>query len=94
MKITTKEVKNVATLARLALTEEETVPLTEQLDNILNYFEKLGEVETEGVEPTTHAISINNAFRNDEPHKSLNREAALANGPAQNGESFEVPKVI
>ncbi|MEA2085017.1 MAG: Asp-tRNA(Asn)/Glu-tRNA(Gln) amidotransferase subunit GatC [Thermodesulfobacteriota bacterium] len=94
MIITTEEVKNVAGLARLELAEEEVKSLTEQLDKILNYVEKLNEAETLGVEPTTHAISISNAFRSDEISKSLNQEAALANGPVQNGESFEVPKII
>ena len=94
MKITTEEVKNVAKLARLELAEEEVKPLTEQLDKILNYIEKLNEAETLGVEPTTHAISITNAFRSDEISKSLHQKAALANGPVQNGDFFEVPKVI
>ncbi len=94
MKITTKEVKYVAGLARLELAEKEIKPLTEQLDKILNYVEKLSGAETRGVEPTTHAISVSNAFRSDETRKSLDQEAALANGPVQNGESFEVPKII
>lgn len=94
MKITTQEVKNVAKLARLDLAEEEVKHLTEQLDKILNYIEKLNKAETLGVEPTTHAISITNAFRSDEISKSLNQKAALANGPVQNGEFFEVPKVL
>ena len=94
MKITTEEVKNVAKLARLELAEEEVKPLTEQLDKILNYIEKLNKAETLGVEPTTHAISITNAFRSDEISKSLHQKAALANGPVQNGDFFEVPKVI
>ncbi len=94
MKITTEEVKNVAKLARLEVAEEEVKSLTEQLDKILNYIEKLNEAETLGVEPTTHTISITNAFRSDEISKSLNQKEALANGPAQNGEFFEVPKVI
>jgi aspartyl-tRNA(Asn)/glutamyl-tRNA(Gln) amidotransferase subunit C len=55
---------------------------------------KLNELDTTGVEPTTHAISIVNAFREDEVKPSLERDESLANGPRQNGESFVVPRVI
>ena len=61
---------------------------------ILNYFDKLNELDTEGIAPTTHAISINNAFREDEIQASLSQEDALKNGPQQNGQAFVVPKVI
>ena len=64
MKITDLEIRNIAKLARLELAVEEVSPLTKQLDDILNYIEKLNTVNTEGVEPTTHAIFISNAFPN------------------------------
>ncbi|MBW2465886.1 MAG: Asp-tRNA(Asn)/Glu-tRNA(Gln) amidotransferase subunit GatC [Deltaproteobacteria bacterium] len=94
MKITPEEVAHVANLARLHLSQAEVEEMTRQLDDILNYVAKLNELDTDGVEPTTHAISIVNAFRVDEVRPSLARERSLANGPRQNGESFVVPRVI
>jgi len=94
MKITTDEVKYVAGLARLELKPEEAAEMAGQLDQILSYVDKLNELDTSAVEPTTHAISITNAFREDELRESLAREKALANSPLQNGESFVVPKII
>ena len=94
MKITTEEISHVANLARLHLSPEEVEAMARQLDDILSYVAKLNELDTGGVPPTTHAISIVNAFREDEVKPSLDREKALANGPKQNGESFVVPRVI
>jgi len=94
MKITAEQVQYVANLARLDLTPEELGAMTGQLDRILSYVETLSELDTDGVTPTTHALSVTNAFRADEVRESLSREAALANGPAQNGEAFVVPRVI
>lgn len=65
-----------------------------QLNDILSYVAKLNELDVENVTPTTHAISIVNAFRDDEVKPSLERDKALANGPRQNGEVFMVPRVI
>lgn len=94
MKITPEEVQYVARLARLELSPEEVCSTTEQLDRILSYVDKLNELKTEDITPTTHALAINNAFRDDEVKKSLPQEEALANGPLQNGEAFVVPRVI
>ncbi|MBU0482036.1 MAG: Asp-tRNA(Asn)/Glu-tRNA(Gln) amidotransferase subunit GatC [Proteobacteria bacterium] len=94
MKITAEEVEYVSKLARLELSPEETIEMAGQLDRILAYVDKLNELDTGRVEPTTHAISITNAFREDVLKDSLTQEKALANGPARNGESFVVPKVI
>ncbi|MBU0483273.1 MAG: Asp-tRNA(Asn)/Glu-tRNA(Gln) amidotransferase subunit GatC [Proteobacteria bacterium] len=94
MKISKEEVSYVAKLARLELSVEETEDMAGQLDRILNYVDKLNELDTENVVPTTHAISVNNAFRVDEVKKSLSQEEALRNGPLQNGEAFVVPRVI
>jgi aspartyl-tRNA(Asn)/glutamyl-tRNA(Gln) amidotransferase subunit C len=94
LKITPDEVAHVANLARLHLSPEEVEAMARQLDDILTYVAKLNELDTEGTPPTTHAISIVNAFREDEVKPSLNREKTLANGPQQNGESFVVPRVI
>ena len=94
MKITPDEISHVANLARLHLSQEEVEAMALQLNDILAYVAKLNELDVESVIPTTHAISIVNAFREDEVKPSLEREKALANGPRQNGEFFVVPKVI
>ena len=94
MKITRKEVEHVAQLARLHLDGEELDLMTEQLDMILSYVAKLEELDTEGIEPTTHAFSITNAFREDIVEPSLDQEKALANGPQHSDDSFVVPRVI
>ena len=94
MKITPQEVSHVADLARLHMSQEEIEAMARQLDDILTYVAKLNELDTEAIVPTTHAISIVNAFREDEMKPSLIREKALANAPQQNGESFVVPRVI
>jgi aspartyl-tRNA(Asn)/glutamyl-tRNA(Gln) amidotransferase subunit C len=94
MKITKEEVEHVAHLARLNLDEQELVLMTKQLDNILSYVEKLKELDTENIEPTTHAFSISNAFRDDTVKDSLSQKTALANCEKQNGECFVVPRII
>jgi aspartyl-tRNA(Asn)/glutamyl-tRNA(Gln) amidotransferase subunit C len=94
MKITLNEVQYVARLARLQLNESEAAAMTGQLDRILSYVDKLNELDTAAVGPTTHAIAMVNAFREDELGVSLPRAEALANGPLQNGEAFVVPKII
>jgi aspartyl-tRNA(Asn)/glutamyl-tRNA(Gln) amidotransferase subunit C len=94
MKITPQEISHVADLARLHMSREELEAMALQLDDILNYVAKLNELDTESVTPTTHAISITNAFREDVVKPSLPRDEALANGPKQNGEAFVVPRVI
>ena len=94
MHITTDEVKYVAALARLDLPAAEVEAMAGQLDRILSYIDKLGELDTSAVEPTSHTLSISNAFRDDEVGQSLAQEEALANGPLHNQESFIVPKVI
>ena len=94
MKITTEEVRHVAKLARLDLSDAEVDRMTGQLDAILTYVAKLDELDTTNVAVTTHTQQVVNAFREDVVRPSLPREQALANSPEQNGESFVVPRVI
>ncbi len=94
MGITRKEVEYVSHLARLRLSEEEAEKFTSQLDQILSYFEKLQELDTSQVEPTSHPIPIVNAFREDEMKPSLDIEDVLANAPEKEGSFFKVPKII
>jgi aspartyl-tRNA(Asn)/glutamyl-tRNA(Gln) amidotransferase subunit C len=94
MKISKKEVEHVAHLARLNLTGEELEKMTGQLDNILSYVDKLAELDTSQVEPTTHVFSVSNAFREDVEKDSLSQAEAVKNGPQQDGVMFQVPKII
>ena len=94
MKITPEEISHVANLARLQLSSEEVEAMAGQLGDLLSYMAKLNELDTEGITPTTHAISIVNAFREDVVKPSLDREKTLSNGPQQDGEFFVVPRII
>ncbi len=94
MNISKEEVRYVAKLARLDIGDKEVENMTGQLDKILGYVAKLNELDTGPVEPTTHALSISNAFRNDVVRESLRQEDALANGPVHNEDAFVVPRVI
>jgi aspartyl-tRNA(Asn)/glutamyl-tRNA(Gln) amidotransferase subunit C len=94
IKISKDEVTHVAHLARLEFGAEEMEKFTAQLNDILLYMDKLGEVDTAGVEPVTHAIVRKNAFREDAVGASLPPEVSLANAPEARGGCFLVPKVI
>ena len=94
MKITKQEVEHVAKLARLELSEREKEKLTEQLSNILTYVEKMNELDTKGVEPTSHVLDINNVMRDDVPMESLSQEKALRNAPDKAAGHYKVPKII
>jgi len=94
MKITIEEVKHVANLARLSFDEKDLSLFTSQLNQILLYMEKLNELDTSEVEPTYHALNLNNVFREDKIKASLPTEKILANAPQANKEMFVVPKVI
>ncbi len=94
MKITREGVDYVAHLARLNLREDEKDKFTTQLNDIFLYMEMLNKVDTSGVEAMTHAISLNNVFRDDVVKDSIGNEMALANAPDEMGSCFRVPKVI
>ena len=89
-----KDVEHVARLARLALTDAEIERMREQLNGILAYIEKLNELDTNAVEPTSHAVPLVNVMRDDEAGPCLPREEALANAPDRAGEFFRVPRII
>jgi aspartyl-tRNA(Asn)/glutamyl-tRNA(Gln) amidotransferase subunit C len=94
MKITKDEVLYVARLARLDLDDESIERFAGQIDEILGYIDKLNQVETEGIRPTSHAIFLTNAFRDDTPGEHLSRDRALANAPDKEDGNFVVPKVV
>jgi aspartyl-tRNA(Asn)/glutamyl-tRNA(Gln) amidotransferase subunit C len=93
-KITREEVRHVARLARLELSETDEVALTGQMNDILSYMDTLNRLDTSEVPPTTHAIQLLNVFRADEIQPSLDRALSLANAPETDRVSFVVPKVI
>ena len=94
MKITKDQVLYVAELARLDLDDASIDKFAGQIGTILDYVDKLNEVDTDGVRPTSHAISFTNAFREDQPIEHLETERALANAPEKEDGSFIVPKII
>ncbi|WP_134699722.1 Asp-tRNA(Asn)/Glu-tRNA(Gln) amidotransferase subunit GatC [Ammoniphilus sp. YIM 78166] len=92
--ISREQVEHVAKLARLNLTEDETVQYTSQLNSILNFFEKLDELDTDQVEPTSHVLEVYNVMREDEERPSIDREEALRNAPDHEEGQFKVPAVM
>jgi aspartyl-tRNA(Asn)/glutamyl-tRNA(Gln) amidotransferase subunit C len=88
------EVEHVAKLARLELTEEEKRLFAEQLGAILEYAAKLNELDTSGVEPTTHVLPISNVLRGDEIRPSWPLEQVLRNAPDEEDGQFKVPAVL
>lgn len=94
MKISRAEVEHVAGLARLTLEEAELDAFTGQMDEILAYVDKLGELDTDGILPTAHAVPMDNAFREDEVRPSFDPETALDNAPESLQGCFRVPRVI
>jgi aspartyl-tRNA(Asn)/glutamyl-tRNA(Gln) amidotransferase subunit C len=93
-KIDRKEVRYIAHLARLQLTVEEEEKFSRQLGEILAYVDKLEEVDTENVPPTSHVFALKNIFREDKKKKSLSRREALSNAPKKKRNQFQVPKII
>jgi aspartyl-tRNA(Asn)/glutamyl-tRNA(Gln) amidotransferase subunit C len=87
-------VKKVAKLSRLELTEAEVEEFTGQLSAILDYVEKMNELDTADVAPLAHCLPIANVFREDCIKPSLGTEAALANAPQRDGDFFKVPKIL
>lgn len=93
-KIDHEQVRKVAKLARLDLCEEEVGMFSDQLSHILDYIEKLNELETDDVEPLAHCLAVHNVFRQDEVRPSLGAERTLANAPETEQQYFKVPKVL
>lgn len=87
-------VKYVANLARIALTPEEEQKLGAQLGGVLQYIEKLGELDVSAVEPTAHAFPVVNVTRADEMRPSMPHEDAMKNAPSKGGGLFLVPKIV
>jgi aspartyl-tRNA(Asn)/glutamyl-tRNA(Gln) amidotransferase subunit C len=94
MKITRHDVEHVARLARLRFSEDQLDLFTDQLNTILTDFDKLQQLDTTGVEPSTQAVNLSNAFRDDQIRPSLAGEEALKNAPAHERSCFKVPRII
>jgi aspartyl-tRNA(Asn)/glutamyl-tRNA(Gln) amidotransferase subunit C len=92
--ITREDVEHVAELARLELTSAEKEQFIAQLNSILTYIEKLNELDTAGVEPTSHVLPMSNVFRDDAVRPSLDRAAVLHNAPEASHFFFKVPRII
>ena len=92
--ISIDQVNHVAKLARLALDEPRTRKFAGQLENILKYVDKIGQLDTAGVEPMAHALPLENVLREDVVEPSLPIEQVLQNAPETDGRFFKVPKII
>jgi len=93
-KLTDEQVQHVAKLSRLKLSGEQVHYYAESLSHVLDYIEKLNELDVEGVEPMAHPGEITNALREDVPAAGMPVDAALANAPDKDEPFFKVPKVL
>ena len=91
--ISEEQVRHVANLARLGLTDEEVTKMREQLGAILDSIEKIQELDLEGVPPTANPLNLTNVFRPDEPRGELTREEALSTAPESVDDLFAVPRI-
>lgn len=94
MKVTEKEVSNVARLSRLSFSSEEMTEYAESFSAIIDYMDILQKADTEQVPPTAHALPMQNVFREDVIRPSIDRELALLNAPEKEDGYFKVPKVL
>jgi aspartyl-tRNA(Asn)/glutamyl-tRNA(Gln) amidotransferase subunit C len=93
-KIDQDQVRKVAKLSRLDLSDAEVEEFTGQLSAILDYVEKMNELDTTGVEPLAHCLPVSNVLREDSPKESLGTDKVLANAPQRDDEFFKVPKIL
>lgn len=94
MKITEETVQYVAALAKLSVSGEEKHKVAEDLNHILDYIETMNGLDTEGVEPMSHVLPMENVFREDEVVNQNNREQLMKNTPKQKDGCFAVPKTV
>jgi aspartyl-tRNA(Asn)/glutamyl-tRNA(Gln) amidotransferase subunit C len=94
MSLTAEEVRKVADLARLELSEGDIETMAKQLSAVVDYINQLQQVNTDGVEPLAHALDLHDVFRDDIPTKSLTEDEALANAPARKDNFYSVPAVF
>lgn len=94
MTIDKKEVDQVALLARIELTGDESQVLTQELNDVLSFAEKLNELDTQEVLPLIHVLDLNNVFRADEVVESMGPELVVANAPEVVDNQFRVPRIM
>ena len=94
MAITADDVKKVALLARLSISDDQLPAFTKELAAVVEYVDQLGEVDTTDVVPMAHAAELRNITKADTVESSLDRQAALANAPNHNNEGYLVPAVL
>lgn len=94
MSLTSEQVRKVASLARLELSDVELSDLGAKLGQTLDYVARLNELDTDGVEPLVHAIELSNVLRPDVLAPSLPRDQSLANAPRTDGKHFLVPAIL
>ncbi len=94
MEITDQTIEYVSALAKLSLQPEEKEKAKKDLGNILNYIDMMKELDTDGIEPMSHAFSMKNVFRDDVVTNEDNREELLKNAPRQKDGCFMVPKTV
>ena len=93
-RLTDEQVRHVAKLSRLNLTDDQIHRFAGQLSDILGYVAKLNELDVDGIEPMAHAMDITNVLRDDNPQQPMGVEAVLANAPDKFPPFFKVPKVL
>ncbi len=94
MSVTPKDVDTAANLARLSFSDTEKEELMKSLNDILGYFDRLSELDTDNVEPLAHILPVENVMRDDEVRPSMPVETALSNAPKSDRGHFVIPKVI
>jgi aspartyl-tRNA(Asn)/glutamyl-tRNA(Gln) amidotransferase subunit C len=94
LSLTPDEVKRIARLARVGLSDDEVAHFQVQLSEILDYFQRLREVDTEGLPPTAHTLAMQNVMRDDEPRPSFDKEEVLANAPQREDDLFRVRAIL
>ena len=94
MRLTTEEMRHLAALARVGMSDEEVERMRDQMSGILGHFDVLQDVDTEGVEPTGHSMDLESVMREDEVRESVSREDALANAPHREGDFLRVRAVL
>ncbi|VAX20947.1 Aspartyl-tRNA(Asn) amidotransferase subunit C @ Glutamyl-tRNA(Gln) amidotransferase subunit C [hydrothermal vent metagenome] len=94
MSLSVDQVRRVATLAHLSLTDDDEKELTVKLSGILDYIDQLSELDTSDVQPTSHSLEINNVFREDEAKKTFGEDTWQENAPAKDHGHYTVPRVV
>jgi aspartyl-tRNA(Asn)/glutamyl-tRNA(Gln) amidotransferase subunit C len=94
MSLSREQVLHIARLARVGIEQDEVERFTHQLSDILDYFERLRAVDTEGVPPTAHTLPLHNIWRDDSQEPCLDKETVLANAPLRDGDHFRVKAIL